>query len=646
MVKWTGFFRGSDDSHLHDEISLFLPRHREREVISAIPPKDVTLMALRLKYQLETVIPCELPEERVVKPHSDIITPAVIKTAKSAGKVSGSSDDCGACIVYCLLIVKHWFKIQARQELWDADLHELRAVACEVIAKHIIEEEDDNEYLMEEVLLKRYSILVDGEPTKPANAIEKAVDLHAVRVIGSSGYQKCIAHLWRGWLVQDEDDPSRFVDYKLKTNTSYWAHFDPDRMRVPQYQNVVQVLISLIFLALYTNAINTINPTGDLDVIEGLLYIFTLGFICDEAVKFFKIGRYYFGFWNVFNSTLYGLLTVSFITRMIALAHDDGSGMRHQYNELSYNFLAFSAPMFWIRLLLYLDSYRFFGAMLVVLKVMMKESIIFFALLFVILVGFFQAFIGLDQVDEEVTAAGFIVQQMLNAIMGSPEFDSWDRFAPPFGLILYYLYNFVIIVILLNVLIALYNSAYEDITENAIDEYLALFAAKTMQFVRAPDENVFIAPFNLIEIFCLSLPFEWWMPKPRYELLNDIVMGVIYAPVLFITAFLEVRTARKVKFNRKRHEADDDTIEEWEQLQDDLDVEGSGWSKRVEESAPNVTVDAALLEVKNLKEEMKELKELLRSVLSQQQQSGVSASSSSEAGASTEAHGGPSSSSN
>lgn len=48
-------------------------------------------------------------------------------------------------------------------------------------------------------------------------------------------------------------------------------------------------------------------------------------------------------------------------------------------------------------------------------------------------------------------------------------------------------------VILLNVLIALYNSAYEDITDNATDEYLALFAQKTMQFVRAPDENVFIA---------------------------------------------------------------------------------------------------------------------------------------------------------
>lgn len=246
---------------------------------------------------------------------------------------------------------------------------------------------------------------------------------------------------------------------------------------------------------------------------------------------------------------------------------------------------------------------------------MMKESLIFFALLIVVLIGFLQAFVGMDQVDNNLSATTFIIKEMLNAIMGSPEFDGWDRFAPPFGLILYYIYNFIIIVILLNVLIALYNSAYEDVTENAIDEYLALFSQKTLQFVRAPDENVFIAPFNLIEIFFLSLPFEWWMSRPSYERLNDYVMGTIYSPLLLVTALLEVRTARKVRFNRKRHEADDDTVEEWEQLAGDLDVEGSGWGKRVEETRPNVVADAALVELKVLKEEMSELKALLKALV-------------------------------
>ncbi|KAM0724178.1 hypothetical protein Q7P37_000060 [Cladosporium fusiforme] len=615
MVRWGKLFGldGRERRSIQDEIQALLPSHRDDAIPSAIPARDVTLVALRLKLQLETVIPCELPEERVTSAHSNVITDAVVATSKSAGKLNNK--DYSSCVVFCLLVVKKWFKRQAMLELWDSELHDLRAEACEVIAKKIIEDEDDMTYLMQDVLLKRYSIVVDGEDSKPVNVVEKAVDLHAVRVIGSSGYQKCISYLWRGWLVQDDDDPSRFVDYKRKANTDYWSHFDPDRMRVPLYQNALQIAFSLIFLGLYTGAINTINPEGDLDIVEILLYIFTLGFVCDELSKFWKVGRYYIGFWNVFNSTLYALLTVSFITRMIALAYPVDHSVRLHYNELSYDFLAFSAPMFWMRLLLYLDGFRFFGAMLVVLKVMMKESLIFFALLIVVLIGFLQAFIGMDSADDNaVTAVGFISTQMLNAIMGSPEFDQWDRFAPPFGLILYYIYNFIIIVILLNVLIALYNSAYEDVTDNAIDEYLALFSQKTLQFVRAPDENVFIAPFNLVEMLCLVLPFEWWMPKKQYARLNDYVMGTIYSPLLLVTAYLETRTARSVRFNRRRNEADDDTIEEWEQLADELDVEGSGWSKKVQDTAPNVVTDAALVELKELKEDMKELKALLRAL--------------------------------
>lgn len=68
--------------------------------------------------------------------------------------------------------------------------------------------------------------------------------------------------------------------------------------------------------------------------------------------------------------------------------------------------------MFWMRLLLYLDSIRFFGAMLVVLKVMMKESLIFFALLVVIIVGFLQAFIGMDNADSNADVSKFIINSI------------------------------------------------------------------------------------------------------------------------------------------------------------------------------------------------------------------------------------------
>jgi hypothetical protein len=76
----------------------------------------------------------------------------------------------------------------------------------------------------------------------------------------------------------------------------------------------------------------------------------------------------------------------------------------------------------------------------------------------------------------------------------------------------------------LNILIALYNSAYEDISGNATDEYMAIFAQKTMQFVRAPDENVFIPrefssdlltdeeyPLIASQLSTLLRSCSWWL---------------------------------------------------------------------------------------------------------------------------------------
>ncbi|MCJ1262872.1 hypothetical protein MMC22_002742 [Lobaria immixta] len=597
---------GDMDRHLRDETRSLLPSNRNDLIESALEPADVTKVALRLKYQIEQVVCCEMEEFKITKANSPVITRKVIQTAKEAG-----GKEHQACVVFCLLVCYRWFKKQAGLELWDADLHNARAVACEVLAKQIIELEPNQEFLLFSLLLKRYSILIGDRPAVPANVIERAVDLHALRVIGSSGYQRCISYLWRGWLVQDDQDPAVFVPWKHKASTNYWKHLDPDRMRAPQYQNAVQVFFSVLFLALYTGAINTINNLGDLDIVEGVLYLMTAGFMFDEIAKLWKIGRNYLGFWNVFNSTLYGLLCVSFVTRMVALGYSPGDAQRQKFNELSYNFLAFSAPMFWMRLLLYLDTFRFFGAMLVVLKVMMKESLIFFALLVIVVIGFLQAFIGMNQVDKNAKVTTFILQAMANSVMQSPDFSGFENFAPPFGIILYYIFTFVVMVVLLNILIALYNSAYEDITENAVDEYMALFSLKTMQFIRAPDENVFIAPFNLIEIFGLILPFEWWMSTARYERLNNIVMATIYSPLLLITAYIETKQAHVVKLNRRNHEEDDNTPQEWEVMQADLDFESEGWTKRVEATKPNVETDAAVLEVQELKEQLLELKKLM-----------------------------------
>lgn len=83
-----------------------LPTRREHLPAPPIDPKEVTKVCLRLKHQIEQVIPYEIEEEKVTKANSPIITPAVLNTANEAGGEGNK-----ACIVFCLLIVKKWFKV-------------------------------------------------------------------------------------------------------------------------------------------------------------------------------------------------------------------------------------------------------------------------------------------------------------------------------------------------------------------------------------------------------------------------------------------------------------------------------------------------------------------------------------------------------
>lgn len=109
-----------------------LPAYAADEPQASDASKEIAKVALRLKYQIEQVVSCEVQDHVLTDPNSRIITDDVVATAKEAG-----GDEYKACVVYCLLVCLRWFKIQSSVELWDSDLHELRAMACEVIAKRM-----------------------------------------------------------------------------------------------------------------------------------------------------------------------------------------------------------------------------------------------------------------------------------------------------------------------------------------------------------------------------------------------------------------------------------------------------------------------------------------------------------------------------
>lgn len=545
-------------------------------------PRQTLRIALNLKALIDKVIPTVFDQSEVTALHSPILNANVVKLVyraaggKGDGKSGTTSFKYRGALVFALLKVTSWYWQQAEYELADNQLYSLRAVAAQQLAAIIIEENKDDEYLFLGVLCHRYLICLNGVDCTPVSALELAVDMHSTIIIGSSGYQRCIKWLWRGWIVQSSTDPHSYVLYKGVSSLSLRVHFDPDRVKTPAYQNKLEIFFSVIYLILFSVILNTHQKdTTPVDVFEGLFYAFTVGSIFDEIVKLYHVGWNYLGFWNVFNDLMYCLISVAVGFRFASLSHH--GALRDHYDEVSFRILSCASPFMWSRLLLYLDAQQFVGAMIVVIKTMMKESILFFVLLAVVILGFLQGFLGLDASDGKSEATRHILISLVNAVIGASGFQDVSELVPPYASILYYAYSFVLSVILMNILIALYSTAYANIVENATDEYFALVAQKTLRYIRAPDTDLYVPPFNLVEM--AIGPLSLVVSKRTFKRINHFVMLMIYSPMLIYITADEMANAKRIQYNRFKGLPDDanEVDTEWD-LTDGFDVDAiTGW---------------------------------------------------------------------
>ncbi|KAK6202719.1 putative vacuolar conductance protein [Scheffersomyces amazonensis] len=518
-------------------------------------------ICLHLKTLIDKVIPIVFDSSEISSSNSPILNSRVLELVyeaaggKGNGKPHTSSYKYRAALVFCLLRVCGWYWQQAEFELSDNKLYLLRAETAQILAAKIIDSTSNDEYLFLGLLCHRYVINLNNIDATPVSALELAVDMHSTIVIGSAGYQRCIKWLWRGWIVQSSTDPHAYVMYKGVSSNSLRVHFDPERVKTPLYQNILEILISIIYLILFTIILNGHQMTTDaLDVFEIIFFLITLGSVLDEIVKFYHVGYYYLGFWNAFNDVMYTIIFAAIGFRLASVNTSKGS-LKEKYDEIGYRILSCAAPFMWSRLLLFLDAQQFVGAMIVVIKTMMKESIYFFVLLLVVIVGFLQGFLGLDASDGKNEATFRILISLVKAIIGESSFEDVSELVPPYASILYYIYSFVLTVILMNILIALYSTAYAAIVENATDEYFALVAQKTLRYIRAPDVNLYVAPFNLIEF--LITPIGWFIPKSTFKSFNYYILLIIYSPLLVYITSDELANANRIQYNRYKGVADD-----------------------------------------------------------------------------------------
>ncbi|KAH3682764.1 hypothetical protein WICPIJ_006223 [Wickerhamomyces pijperi] len=568
----TDFFSDNDEDH------IFFKDSNPNSIPS---PRQVLRICLNLKYLIDQLIPIAYDSSAVLAADSEILTPKVLRLVYEAAGGEGygapgtSSRKYRSCLVFALLKVSGWFEELSVTEIHDCDLYLLRSETAQYLAAVIIEKEKNIRYLFH-MLTHKFVVNLNLVNSEPSNVLELAVDMHSTRVIGSEGFQRCVKWLWKGWIVQSDVNPACFVVYKDSGVNSFRTHFDPGRLKTPLYQNILEVVFSLVYLGLYTLIVNQSEKhLQPLSVTEAGFFLFTVSFILDELIKVYHVGvaSVLQSFWNMFNDFMYLMIAGAMCLRFVAL-NSMVPDFAESTDRSSYRLLALVAPFMWIRLLLFLDVERFVGVMIIIVKEMMRESIIFFFLLITVIIGFLQGFLSLDSSDGERTSTYLIVTELLKGVLGGGDLNSFNHFVYPYSSILYYSYTFLIQVILINILVALFSSAYSKIYSNSIDEYMALFTQKVLRYSRAPDAQVYVPPLNIIEIFISPLSFI--LSESQFRQLNDHIMLVIYSPFLLYVAISETRTARKISYNRLRQLADDanEYNREWDLTDGYVDGEG------------------------------------------------------------------------
>jgi hypothetical protein len=449
-------------------------------------------------------------------------------------------------------------------------LNRQRAFLCEVVARRTacqlekVESSGDSRAPTDHISLSKRFVRLDedGDESLPTSAMESAADQNCVIFLSSSEAQRCAEDLWKGKLTQ-EYDPSGLVFFKShhRGEPSFLGALDATRLAVPQYSYYAGLAIHVALIVVYT--FSTLEYTG-LDSWEIVLWIFAAGYLVDDLSRWFKMRGLdkINSFWVLVDLSSDALFTTAFVFRATGwLKHDHEA--KKQYQLLAFQFLSCIAPLLWMQLLKLADGFQYFGVIQIVLLRMLQETAAFFLLLLLTGVGFAQSFFALDAADgRRVEDSGSVVVNMLAAaILGSPDFDTpRGQFGEPFGVILFYIYTFIAIMLLANILVAFFSSAYDKTVDDATDVFRAYFCSKVVSAIRAPDQFVYLPPFNLVEAFLVA-PFEPILPTKVYAKINKYVQGTLYCIPLLAIALYESQVDGKLG-KRIRMEMMDDLPEE------------------------------------------------------------------------------------
>ncbi|KAI1796187.1 calcium activated cation channel [Ganoderma leucocontextum] len=503
-------------------------------------PDTITSLVRRVRILTLKLLPVEVPLDTISDPTSRIITPHVIDAYIAA---AGDFTD---ALPYCLLRARKEFIFDANHNPADYGENECRATACEVLARRVVHCAPPEK--ISTIMCNRYRHKeLDGDISGRTSALEAAIDSHCTIFLSSSEAQDVVQDLWHGRTVQlyDENGDVTFVPKSELDYGGFWSRLDPMRLGVPVYQNMFGIVVWFLFLFAYSQAVSScavrepldkLDPNHrDLDIWEIIMYILALAFSFKANIyKLITLVSWRaLGFWNIVSFAADCLLTVAFALRVAGIAAINDQAQSDALRYRSFQCLSFAAPLLWMKLIPIFDGYKSpVSSFAYVLEVSSLQSL----LLALLGIGFLQGLYALDAADGNTDHPTEILHGLIQALLQAPNYDMFMGTSPA-GLILYYLWNVATAVILLNVLISLFASAYEDVVNDAAAEYLTYFAGKVVGMIRAPDEFIYPPPFNLLETFFVA-PLEYFLSDKTYTKINRYVMGgVFFIPLCLIGLF-------------------------------------------------------------------------------------------------------------
>ncbi|KZS98082.1 hypothetical protein SISNIDRAFT_481943 [Sistotremastrum niveocremeum HHB9708] len=584
----------------------------------------MTKLVKRIRAMTLKLLPVQVSVEDLSSPTSRYITPRVVEAYREA------AGDFLEALPYALIRARQTFMTDAYYDASDYDENYGRAIACEVLARKIIHKFGSDRLASVMSTRYRYRKRDSKEESSMASALELAIDQHCTIFLSSNEAQQVVDLLWKGQLVQETTENNE-ISYKpySEVEHSIWRHFDIHRLAVPRYQNVFRIVIWAFYLFVYSQAVRqplerALPRESDMDPWEIVLYIMALSFSLEEFHKIYTTIKLFtwraFGFWTVISMITDVLLISAFVLRMIGLQTPSDS---HNYHLISFQVLSFVSPFIWmstferlVELITVFDGYKYVGTMQICVGSMLKESTLFFALLFLMAIGFAQGLYAIDAADGETGHEMTVVNALVQALLQAPDFENMGV-----GLGLYYLWNVATTVILLNILVSLFSSAYQDVIEDAEAEFLTFFAGKTIALIRAPDSYVYPPPFSLIELILVT-PFEFILSEKGYDKLNRYVMTVIFGIPLLLAAFWETVIEKSNKNFIKNWFAPTEEGEENNPSVQDPTMEGEHSTLTISKTPfaelvkvfPDANLsaeDVILHEIRSLKEKIEELSQRL-----------------------------------